>query len=109
MPTLQVITLGCSKNTVDTEHLLFQVQDAYEIVPEGEERPYVDVLAVNTCGFIGDAKQESIDTILELAEYRKSGKMRALIVAGCLGQRYQEEIQKEIPEVDEIIGTTAYG
>ena len=70
--TLQVITLGCSKNTVDTEHLLAAVADFYEIVPEGEEKP-VDVLLVNTCGFIGDAKQQSIDTVLACAERKKAG------------------------------------
>ena len=67
MPKLQVITLGCSKNTVDTEHLLFQVQDSYDIVPEGEACP-VDVLLINTCGFIGDAKEQSIQTILAAAQ-----------------------------------------
>ena len=73
---LQVVTLGCSKNTVDTEHLLAQVGQSYEIVPEGVEEP-VDVLLLNTCGFIGDAKEESIQAILEAAERKKSGLVEA--------------------------------
>ena len=99
MPTLQVITLGCSKNTVDTEHLLYQVRDAYEIVPEGEQRP-VDVLAVNTCGFIGDAKEQSIQYILEAAKRKKAGEVGRLLVFGCLSQRYASELPELIPEVD---------
>ena len=84
MPSLQVITLGCSKNTVDTEHLLFQVQDSYELVPEEEARPRVDVLLINTCGFIGDAKEQSIQTILAAVERKKEGKVgRLLVLAAC--------------------------
>jgi ribosomal protein S12 methylthiotransferase len=83
MPTLQVITLGCSKNTVDTEHLLFQVRHAYELVPESESRP-VDVLLVNTCGFIGDAKEQSIQIILACVARKKAGEVGRLIVFGCL-------------------------
>ena len=103
MPSLQVITLGCSKNTVDTEHLLFQVQDAYELVPEEEVRP-VDVLAINTCGFIGDAKEQSIQVILEAAQRKKEGLVGRLLVFGCLSQRYQEELPALIPEVDGWFG-----
>lgn len=103
MPTLQVITLGCSKNTVDTEHLLFQVQDSYEIVPEGEACP-VDVLLINTCGFIGDAKQQSIDTILAAAARKAAGEVGRLLVFGCLSQRYPEELPGLIPEVDGWFG-----
>lgn len=103
MPTLQVITLGCSKNTVDTEHLLFQVQDSYEIVPEGETCP-VDVLLINTCGFIGDAKQQSIDTILAAAARKAAGEVGRLLVFGCLSQRYPEELPGLIPEVDGWFG-----
>ncbi len=88
MPTLQVITLGCSKNTVDTEHLLYQVRNAYDIVPEGESRP-VDVQLVNTCGFIGDAKEESIQAILASAARKKAGEIGRLLVFGCLSQRYR--------------------
>ncbi|MBR1707081.1 MAG: 30S ribosomal protein S12 methylthiotransferase RimO [Bacteroidales bacterium] len=103
MPSLQVITLGCSKNTVDTEHLLYQVRDAYRLVPEGEAGP-VDVLLINTCGFIGDAKEQSIQTILQAAERRKSGDVGRLLVCGCLSQRYMAELPGLIPEVDGWFG-----
>lgn len=103
MPTLQVITLGCSKNTVDTEHLLYQVRDAYTLVPEGEDVP-VDVLLINTCGFIGDAKEESVNAILAAAERKKAGKAGRLLVFGCLSQRYPEELPGLIPEVDGWFG-----
>ncbi len=103
MPTLQVITLGCSKNTVDTEHLLFQVRNAYELVPETEVRP-VDVLLVNTCGFIGDAKEQSIQTVLSCAERKKAGEVGRLLVFGCLSQRYAAELPALIPEVDGWFG-----
>ncbi|MBQ4388566.1 MAG: 30S ribosomal protein S12 methylthiotransferase RimO [Bacteroidales bacterium] len=103
MPKLQVITLGCSKNTVDTEHLLYQVQDRYELVPEGEGGP-VDVLLVNTCGFIGDAKEESVNTILEAAKRKTEGQVGRLLVFGCLSQRYPQELPGLIPEVDGWFG-----
>lgn len=103
MPTLQVITLGCSKNTVDTEHLLFQVQHAYDLVPEEETRP-VDVLLVNTCGFIGDAKEQSIQTILAAVQRKKAGEVGRLLVFGCLSQRYADELPGLIPEVDGWFG-----
>ncbi|MBO4624861.1 MAG: 30S ribosomal protein S12 methylthiotransferase RimO [Bacteroidales bacterium] len=103
MPKLQVITLGCSKNTVDTEHLLFQVQDSYQIVPEGETCP-VDVLLINTCGFIGDAKEQSIQTILAAAQRKASGEVGRLLVFGCLSQRYPDELPGLIPEVDGWFG-----
>ena len=103
MPSLQVITLGCSKNTVDTEHLLFQIQGSYEIVPEGEARP-VDVLLINTCGFIGDAKEQSIQVILEAARRKQAGEVGRLLVFGCLSQRYPDELPGLIPEVDGWFG-----
>ena len=103
MPKLQVITLGCSKNTVDTEHLLFQVQDSYDIVPEGETCP-VDVLLINTCGFIGDAKEQSIQTILAAAQRKTAGEVGRLLVFGCLSQRYPDELPGLIPEVDGWFG-----
>ena len=103
MQRLQVITLGCSKNTVDTEHLLFQVQDSFEIVPEGEPGS-VDVLLINTCGFIGDAKQQSIDTILAAARRKAAGEVGRLLVFGCLSQRYAAELPSLIPEVDGWFG-----
>lgn len=104
MPSLKVITLGCSKNTVDTEHLLAQLPaDAYTIFPEDYAGP-VDYLLLNTCGFIGDAKQESIDAILAEAERKKRGEIGKIIVFGCLSQRYAADLPKLIPEVDEWFG-----
>lgn len=100
MQTLQVITLGCSKNTVDTEHLLAQVRGSYDIVPEGYDGP-VDRLLINTCGFIGDAKEESVQTILEQVKSARYGK---LFVFGCLSQRYMAELPGLIPEVDGWFG-----
>lgn len=100
------VSLGCDKNLVDSEYMLGMVRDAgHTIVNEEDE---ADVIVVNTCCFIGDAKEESINTILEMAEYKKSGRARALIVSGCLAQRYKEEIEQEIPEVDAILGTNSY-
>lgn len=102
---LQIITRGCSKNRVDTEHILAQVRDSYDIVPEDDGQcPFVDVVAVNTCGFIGDAKEESINTILEVAERKKSGKVGKLLVFGCLSQRYEHELAELMPEVDGWLG-----
>ena len=91
MPTLQVITLGCSKNTVDTEHLLYQVRNSYEIVPEEEVRP-VDVQLINTCGFIGDAKEQSVEVILASVQRKKAGEIGRLYVFGCLSQRYMKDM-----------------
>ena len=102
---LLCISLGCDKNLVDAERMLGSLsQDGYTFTDDEQE---ADVILVNTCCFINDAKEESIQTILELAELKKTGQLKALIVAGCLAQRYQAEIQKEIEEVDAIIGTTA--
>lgn len=99
------VSLGCDKNLVDTEMMLgMLVQKGYTITDDETE---ADVVVVNTCCFINDAKQESINTLLEMAELRKNGDIKALVAAGCLAQRYREEIQKEIPEVDAIVGTTA--
>ena len=99
---LRVITLGCSKNTVDTEHLLGQLPaDAFTIV-DGDEP--VDCLLLNTCGFIGDAKEESVNAILEAVEAKKRGEAGELIVFGCLSQRYAAELPAEIPEVDAWFG-----
>ena len=99
---LKVITLGCSKNTVDTEHLLGQLPaDAFTIV-DGDEP--VDCLLLNTCGFIGDAKEESVNAILEAVEAKKRGEAGELIVFGCLSQRYAAELPAEIPEVDAWFG-----
>lgn len=99
------ISLGCDKNLVDSEVMLGMLTEKGYCFTDTESE--ADVIVVNTCCFINDAKEESINTILEMAELKKSGQIRALIVTGCLAQRYQEEIQKEIPEVDAIIGTAA--
>lgn len=99
------VSLGCDKNLVDSEMMLGLLSEkGYEFTDDETE---ADIVVINTCCFINDAKQESIDTILEMAELKKNGDIKRLVVAGCLAQRYKEEIQKEIPEVDIIIGTTA--
>ena len=99
------ISLGCDKNLADTEMMLGTlVQRGFSIT---DDEAQAQAVVVNTCCFINDAKQESINTLLEMAELRKSGAIKALVAAGCLAQRYREEIQKEIPEVDVIVGTTA--
>jgi len=99
------VSLGCDKNLVDTEMMLGQLsQEGYTFTDDETE---AEVIVVNTCCFIGDAKEESINTILEMAELKKQGVLKALIVTGCLAQRYSEEIRMEIPEVDSILGTTA--
>ena len=95
--------MGCSKNKVDTEHILSQLGSEYEIVPEGEDSP-VDVLLINTCGFIGDAKEESVQAILEAVERKKAGDIGRLVVFGCLSQRYSHELPELIPEVDAWYG-----
>jgi len=99
MKRLQTLTLGCSKNKVDTEHILSYMEDLYEIVPEGEDIP-VDVLLLNTCGFIGDAKEESIQAILESVQRKSRGDVGKIIVFGCLSQRYASDLPDLIPEVD---------
>ena len=99
------VSLGCDKNRVDTEVMLGMLHSrGYDFTDDESE---AEAAVVNTCCFINDAKQESIDAILELAELRKAGQLKALIVTGCLAQRYKEEIQDEIPEVDEILGVTS--
>lgn len=108
MKSVQPITLGCSKNRVDTEHILSSLEGHYEIVPEGEERDFVDYLLVNTCGFIGDAKEESIQTILECVRMKQEGKTGAVYVFGCLSQRYSSEMPELIPEVDAWFGATDF-
>lgn len=101
------ISLGCDKNLADSEEMLgLLTANGHEIVDSEEE---ADAIVINTCCFIHDAKEESVNTILEMAEYKKSGTCKALIVAGCMAQRYKEEIAQEIPEVDAVLGTTSYG
>ncbi len=104
---LQTITLGCSKNKVDTEHILSHVEDLYEIVPEGEDIP-VDVILLNTCGFIGDAKEESVQAVLEAVGRKKRGEAAKVIVFGCLSQRYADELPELIPEVDAWFGAREF-
>ena len=100
------VSLGCDKNLVDSEMMIGMIQEkGFEVTDDENE---AEVVVINTCCFINDAKQESIDTILQMAELKKSGQVKALLVTGCLAQRYKEEIQKEIPEVDEILGTSAF-
>ena len=99
-PVLQVITLGCSKNTVDTEHLLAQVQDDFVIVPEGDADAKVDWLLLNTCGFIGDAKEESVRAVFDAVDRKNRGLAGKVIVFGCLSQRYMDQLPALIPEVD---------
>lgn len=100
------VSLGCDKNTVDSEIMLGKLLDAgYEITKEEAE---ADVMIVNTCGFINDAKEESIQMLIELGRYKETGKLKALIAAGCLAQRYPDEIRADLPEVDGIVGTGSY-
>ena len=100
------ISLGCDKNLVDSEVMLGLLDSrGYQIV---DDETIADVIVINTCCFIHDAKEESIQTILEMAEYKKTGRLKALVVTGCLAQRYQQEIIDEIPEVDAVLGTASY-
>ncbi len=99
------VSLGCDKNLVDSEVMLGMLMEKGYTFTDDEET--ADIIVINTCCFIHDAKEESIHTILEMAERKKTGQLKALIVTGCLAQRYREEIQKEIPEVDAIVGTAA--
>ena len=106
MKKIGVVSLGCPKNAVDTEYLLGDlVGTGYEITPDQEE---AEVLVVNTCGFIESAKRESIDDILAMAQLKTQGKCQKLIVTGCLSERYSEELLKEIPEIDHLMGVNEY-
>ncbi len=102
---INVITLGCSKNLVDSEHLMAQLDEAgYEIVIDSNSTDEAKIVVVNTCGFIGDAKEEAIQTILECAEAKAEGRIEKLFVMGCLSERYADELRSEIPEVDDYFG-----
>ena len=102
-----VVSLGCVKNRVDTEQMLhLLVGDGFELTQFPAE---ADVLLVNTCGFIESAKEESIETIFEMARYKETGKCRVLCVAGCLAQRYPEQLMKDIPEIDCLLGVGQIG
>ncbi|MDO4295447.1 MAG: 30S ribosomal protein S12 methylthiotransferase RimO [bacterium] len=103
---IMFVSLGCDKNLVDTEKMLSLLEEAGHSFTDNEAE--AEAIVINTCCFIGDAKEESVNTILEMAEYKQSGSLKYLLVAGCLAQRYQEEILTEIPEVDGILGTSSY-
>ncbi len=103
VPKVGFLSLGCPKNLVDSEVMMgILTRQGYELTPRADE---ADVLVVNTCSFIAPAQQESVDTILEMAEHKKFGRARRLVVAGCLAERYRDQIMQQIPEVDAVIGT----
>src|SRR5580658_1296906 len=103
MPKAGFISLGCPKNLVDSEVMMgVLARNGYELTPHAEE---ADVLVINTCSFIAPAQQESINTILELAEHKRTGRARRLVVAGCLVERYRNQLLAEIPEIDAVVGT----
>ena len=100
------VSLGCDKNLVDSEHMLYALsQHGYEIC---DDESVADAIVINTCCFIKDAMEESIDTIIEMGQYKDNGQCKALIITGCLAQRFVSEIPDELPEVDGIIGTNSY-
>lgn len=106
MRKIAFVSLGCDKNTVDSEIMLsLLTEHGYELTKQDEE---ADAIIINTCAFILDAQEESINTIIEMGEYKQTGQCKALVVAGCLAQRYADEIFKEMPEVDAIVGTGSY-
>ena len=105
---LYLESLGCDKNRVDSEKLLSELLGKYDGAEVTLDPSEADIAIVNTCSFIGPAKEESINTILDLAEYKKSGRLKKLIVAGCLVERYKDEIRKELPEIDEIASVKDY-
>lgn len=102
--TIDLITMGCSKNLVDTEHLMRQFQEHGFTLHHNPEATHGDIAIVNTCGFIGDAKEESINMILELSDQKERGELKQLYVMGCLSERYKEELKAEIPTVDKFYG-----
>ena len=106
--TIHFVTLGCSKNLVDSEHLMRQIETSGYKVTHNSDNISAGSVIVNTCGFIKDAKQESIDTILELAEAKLEGKIQHLFVIGCLSELYKDELKKEIPEVDQFFGVNNF-
>ncbi|MEG0713012.1 MAG: 30S ribosomal protein S12 methylthiotransferase RimO, partial [Niameybacter sp.] len=104
--TIAFVSLGCDKNLVDSEHMLGLLNEAgFTLIADESE---AEVLVVNTCCFIEDAKRESIEQILDVAKYKETGACKALIVTGCMAQRYKQEILDEMPEVDAVVGTTSY-
>lgn len=108
MKKINVITLGCSKNTVDSEHLMARLAAAgYEVLFDSD-RTDAKVVVINTCGFIGDAKQESVDMILRAAAAKNAGKIERLFVIGCLSERYTDSLRAELPEVDGFFGARTW-
>ena len=105
---IHMISLGCDKNRVDSEKMLSNLLEKYPGSELTDDPAEADITVINTCAFIGDAKEESINTIIENGEYKETGRLKKLIVAGCLADRYREEIRKELPEVDEVIGVKEY-
>ena len=102
-----LISLGCAKNLVNSEQMLYLMSEAgYTLVPEADG---ADLVIVNTCGFIDAAKSEAIDTILEMAELKKAGRLGGLIVTGCLSERYRDSISEELPEIDTVLGVGSFG
>ena len=100
-----MVSLGCPKNQVDAEHMLYNLrEEGYEIIADAA---LADVVIINTCGFIESAKQEAIDNILEFCTLKQEGRLKAVIVTGCLAERYRDEVLKEIPEVDAVLGIGA--
>ena len=104
--SIHLISLGCAKNLVNSEQMLFLLKQAGHTIVDRAEK--AQAVVVNTCGFIDSAKQEAIDTILAVAQLKKTGKLKAIIVTGCLAERYREDIMKELPEVDAVCGTGSY-
>src|SRR5580693_5397931 len=102
-PKVGFVSLGCPKNLVDSEVMMGMLAQAgAELIPRAED---ADVIVVNTCSFIASAQQESVDTILEMARHKTDGRAQKLVVAGCLGERFRDDIRKNIPEVDAVVGT----
>ncbi len=105
---IHMISLGCDKNRVDSEKMLSNLLDKYPGSEITDDPAEADIAVINTCSFIGDAKEESINTIIEMGEYKQSAKLKKIIVAGCLVERYKDQIRKELPEVDEVMGVKDY-
>lgn len=105
---IHMISLGCDKNRVDSEKMLSNLLQKYPGSEITDDPAEADIAVINTCSFIGDAKEESINTIIEMGEYKQSAKLKKIIVAGCLVERYKEQIRKELPEVDEVMGVKDY-
>ena len=108
MKIVNIITLGCAKNRVDSEHIAAQLTEAGYEIRFDSDRTDAEVVVVNTCGFIGDAKEESIDTILNCVEAKRAGLIDKLFVIGCLSERYADELREEIPEVDDYFGARTF-